>query len=351
MPRRTIVVQGTVQGVGFRPHVFEVARRLGLTGYVQNRTSDVPIEIQGTSSALDRFLYDLTADLPPLAEVDRVEWIPCVPRLETGFSIRPSGESQLAQGQSGCHAIAELPTIAPDVATCDACLDELFDPADRRYRHPFLNCTACGPRLTIVRSVPYDRERTTMASFGMCTECRREYEDPRNRRFHAQPTACPNCGPRLVWLDAAGSRLTVADPVAAAVAQLLRGGIVAMKGLGGYHLVCDAACEAAVAELRRRKGRDEKPLAIMVAGPADAELLCEISPTERELLSSDRVRDNRPSQRHGSVAGSPTRPHEFQPTRFAGARAAGHYRDRRSAGQPRAGVPRAGPCVHRDRFH
>ncbi len=190
MDRRSIAVSGIVQGVGFRPFIYDLATRLGLHGFVRNRTGDVLIELEGESGSLDRFLAELMTRPPPLARIDEVTWVPGLPRGDPNFRIEPS-----AVDRTG------LIFIAPDIATCDDCLRELFDPGDRRYRYPFLNCTNCGPRLTIIKGVPYDRERTTMAAFAMCPACRAEYEDPVDRRYHAQPIACPSCGPRLQALD------------------------------------------------------------------------------------------------------------------------------------------------------
>lgn len=277
MERRAIAICGTVQGVGFRPFVFGLASRLRLGGFVRNSTSGVRIEVEGESVRLEEFLADLTTHPPPLARIDAVAWEPRPVRGETEFRI----EQSLAEPPG---AIA----ISPDVATCDDCLAELFDPNDRRYRYPFLNCTNCGPRLTIVTGAPYDRERTTMSSFTMCAECLWEYEDPRNRRFHAQPTACPACGPRLQACDAGGRALDLEDPLKWFADALRTGRIGAMKGLGGYHLVCDARNETAVAALRRRKHRDEKPFALMARNLEAAGLLCEINAAERELLASSR---------------------------------------------------------------
>src|SRR5689334_14460906 len=203
MDRRVIAVSGIVQGVGFRPFVHELATRLGLGGSVRNRSGDVFIEVEGEAAALDRFLEELTTRPPPLARIDAVRVSAETPRGERTYRIASSE--------------VESPGpifIAPDIATCDDCLRELFDPADRRYRYPFLNCTNCGPRLTIIRGVPYDRERTTMAAFAMCEKCRAEYEDPGDRRYHAQPIACPACGPRLQALDADGRAIASEDPLA-----------------------------------------------------------------------------------------------------------------------------------------
>ena len=278
MPRRSVTIFGTVQGVGFRPHVFRLARGLGLDGFVRNRDGKVQIEAEGDGAALDCLVNCLTRDPPPLARIERVESKPLPPQSEVGFRIEPSDTDDGRE----IH-------VAPDVATCAACRSEMFDDADRRFRYPFLNCTQCGPRYTILAAAPYDRERTTMAGFTMCPECRREYDDPADRRFHAQPTACAACGPRLEFVDGEGRTATGADPLERALASLHRGAIGAIKGLGGYHLVCDATSGPAVAELRRRKGRDSKPLAVMVADLQSARALCEVSAEEAEWLGSWRA--------------------------------------------------------------
>lgn len=259
LERRRIRVRGVVQGVGFRPFVHRLATAHDLTGFVLNDGEGVVVEVEGEAHVVDDFVDALERGAPPLARIDSLthERVPVLG--EPGFEVetsRPAGRSAL---------------IPPDVATCDACLAELFDPADRRYRYPFLNCTDCGPRFTIVRGVPYDRPSTTMAGFPLCEDCRHEYENPSDRRFHAEPIACPVCGPRL------------SVPLEDAVAVLLAGGVVAVKGLGGYHLACDAGDEAAVARLRARKGREEKPLAVMTTEP---ERLATLSEEELELLSS-----------------------------------------------------------------
>lgn len=275
MNRRAVTVEGLVQGVGFRPFVFQLANRLQLAGFVQNRAGSVLIEAEGTAAALDQFLCELEAQPPRLARITRLahESKPVVG--ETRFQIRPS------------ECDADHPVyISADSATCELCLAELFDPSDRRYRYPFNNCTQCGPRLTIIEQAPYDRPRTTMASFTMCAACRREYEDPTDRRFHAQPIACPTCGPRLTLLDATGAPIASPDPLATFVELIRRGHIGALKGLGGYHLVCDATSHQAVLELRARKQRDEKPFAIMVRHADDAARLCDVNATERRLLQS-----------------------------------------------------------------
>ena len=275
--RRRIRVTGVVQGVGFRPFVFGLAERLGLAGFVLNDGEGVLIEAEGAEAELDALAAGLRDEAPPLARVDEVLAEPVPPRGGTRFEIRASA----ATGRSAL--------IPADVATCDDCLRELFDPADRRYRYAFTNCTQCGPRFTIVRGVPYDRPLTTMASFPMCADCRREYEDPRDRRFHAEPVCCPVCGPQLSM------------PVEEAVERLRRGEILAVKGLGGYHLACDARSEQAVARLRGRKLREDKPFAVMTTRPGE---LARIEPEELELLRSRE----RPIVLVRRLAGSPVAP-------------------------------------------
>ncbi|MGZ4292292.1 MAG: carbamoyltransferase HypF [Gaiellaceae bacterium] len=259
--RRRFRVGGVVQGVGFRPFVFGLAQRHGLAGFVLNDGTGVVIEAEGAAVALDAFAAALRADAPSLARVDAVEVEPLPPAGAGAFTIRAS------------TATGRTALIPPDTATCGDCLRELFDPADRRYRYPFINCTQCGPRFTIVRSVPYDRPNTTMAGFPLCENCRREYENPADRRFHAEPVCCAACGPRLTL------------PLEQAV-DLLRGGaIVAVKGLGGWHLACDAADPAAVERLRARKHREDKPFALMTPRPA---ALAHIDEAEADVLDSRR---------------------------------------------------------------
>lgn len=273
--RRAVSVRGIVQGVGFRPFVYELACRFGLTGFVRNQSGRVLIEIEGDSSALDGFIDELVRRPPPLARIDEVIWASREASGERTFTIEPSEELS-----------GDAVFISPDIATCDQCLAELLDPADRRFRYPLINCTNCGPRFTIIVAAPYDRQRTSMAGFAMCRECRTEYEDPSSRRFHAQPIACPNCGPRLAALDANGEPILTEDPIAWAAAALAGGLIGAVKGLGGYHLACNATSEAAVATLRERKQRDAKAFAVMVADLAAARKLCDVSAGEATLLKS-----------------------------------------------------------------
>ena len=270
-------VTGTVQGVGFRPFVYRLARELGLSGWVLNDTHGVLLEVEGEGEAVDRFVARLAADAPPLAQVEGIEPQRIEPTGEAGFEIAASDEG----GE------VDAP-VSPEAATCDQCLAEVFDPADRRHRYPFTNCTNCGPRFTIVRGVPYDRPLTTMAGFQMCDACQAEYDDPLDRRFHAQPNACPDCGPRARLLDRSGEQAGdqgAADAVAAAAAVLQDGAIVAVKGLGGYHFACLATDEDAVSALRRRKHREDKPFALIAAGLEAARTLIEVGPAEEHLLS------------------------------------------------------------------
>ncbi len=326
--RRHIIVQGIVQGVGFRPFVYGQARQWGLAGFVLNDSQGVIIEVEGAPEALDGFQHALCEQAPPLARIDfiAVEHVP--PHQETAFTI--------AHSQAGAerHAL-----ISSDTATCDDCLHELFDPADRRYRYPFINCTNCGPRFTIVQDVPYDRDKTTMRVFPMCPACRAEYEDPLNRRFHAQPNACPACGPHMClfdWTESAVSQTSTSamlhfdklirppvgpdlsgpspiyrppldfhypdekvkkhhrtptldtDPIISAARLLAGGAILAIKGLGGYHLSCDALNVEAVQRLRQRKHREARPFALMVPDIETARQLCRVSDAEAALLQSRR---------------------------------------------------------------
>jgi len=269
-----IRVEGLVQGVGFRPYVHALAVRLALCGHVVNDVGGVTIEVEGAPSAVAAFRRRLAREAPPLARVERMKATPIAPSVRAGFVIR---ESLLAG--------ARRALVSPDIATCDDCLRELFDPADRRFRHPFITCTNCGPRFTIVEEVPYDRRRTTMADFPMCAACAREYVDPGDRRFHAQPIACPRCGPALRLIDVRGIAAS-GDPITEAADLLRDGRIVAVKGIGGYHLACDATAVAAVAGLRRRKVREEKPFALMVRDLAAARVLAAIDEVEEEALAS-----------------------------------------------------------------
>jgi hydrogenase maturation protein HypF len=274
--RARVRVTGIVQGVGFRPFVRGLAVSLGLAGFVGNDSDGVFAEVEGDDHAVDAFLSALRTQAPPLARVEAVRAERLPPTGAKGFAI-------VASRAGAQRRVA----VSPDAATCDACLRELRDPGDRRHRYPFLNCTDCGPRFTIVRDVPYDRSRTTMAGFELCGDCAREYHDVSDRRFHAQPVCCPRCGPRLQLVDAAGA--TVAgDPVVGAATLLRAGHVVAVKGLGGYHLAALAASEAAVSALRSRKHREDKPFAVMVADLDAAGRLCHVDDAEARLLTSAR---------------------------------------------------------------
>ena len=270
-------VHGTVQGVGFRPYVYRLADELGLAGWVLNDARGVLLEVEGSFERVGEFLDRLAPDAPPLAVVERVEISALAPLGERSFAIRESPRS----------AATDAP-VTPDTATCADCLRELFDPQDRRHRYPFINCTNCGPRFTIVRGVPYDRPLTTMAGFEMCARCRAEFEDPSDRRFHAQPNACPVCGPSVRLIDPHGRPAHggpgPGDHVRAAAAALRDGAILAVKGIGGFHLACRADDEAVVSTLRARKHREDKPFALMVSSVGDAASLVELGEVERSLL-------------------------------------------------------------------
>ncbi|MBU0639746.1 MAG: Sua5/YciO/YrdC/YwlC family protein, partial [Planctomycetes bacterium] len=306
--RRRLDVRGQVQGVGFRPFVYRLARRCQLGGCVANNSNGALIEIEGPRAAVDGFERSLRDELPPLARISGLLRSEMKPRGEDTFHIDHSQ-----------HDAARRPEVTPDAAVCRDCLRELLDAGDRRYRYPFINCTNCGPRYSIIRSVPYDRPKTTMAVFEMCPDCASEYGDPADRRYHAQPNACPACGPQLELrrVDAATHGLQSgpshknrvapassrcmsggetasgpavgagdADPIRAAARLLHEGGIVAIKGIGGYHLACRADLPETVQHLRARKLRDGKPLAVMVPDLDAARRICHLSATDEEALSS-----------------------------------------------------------------
>jgi hydrogenase maturation protein HypF len=280
LSRRRLVVTGAVQGVGFRPYVYRLAVGLGLAGSVRNTAEGVVVEVQGPAAAVDEFSARFPAELPPLASIVSLETadIPSEPDAAAFLIL----ESTAGEG----HSVL----ISPDIATCPACLADMADPGNRRFAYPFTNCTDCGPRYTITRSIPYDRPVTSMACFPLCPECAAEYHDPMDRRFHAQPNACPKCGPRLWLADREGAHLAEGrDAVRRAAAELAAGRILAPKGLGGFHLACDATSDAAVDELRSRKRRKAKPLGLMVPDLATAQALAEI-PAEEEALLTGRER-------------------------------------------------------------
>ncbi|MDD5240217.1 MAG: carbamoyltransferase HypF [Sulfuricella sp.] len=270
-----IRVRGQVQGVGFRPFVYRLALELGLNGWVLNDADGVEIEVQGSALALDELLRRLRSEAPDLAQVDEVSAVPVEAAVQrSGFAILESRPG---------HAHT---AITPDAATCPDCLNDILDAGNRRYRYPFTNCTHCGPRYTITRHLPYDRPNTSMAKFVQCPACQHEYDDPLNRRFHAQPNACAECGPGLTLLEADGSPVAVTDPIASSVELLRAGRILAIKGLGGFHLMCDARNAEAVARLRQRKQREEKPFAVMLAGSASIAPFAACNDAERQLLES-----------------------------------------------------------------
>jgi hydrogenase maturation protein HypF len=274
--RVQVKVQGIVQGVGFRPFIYKLAMHWGLNGWVRNQSDGVEIEVAGPAASVKDFISSISSETPPLARIVKVE-ITDLPyaRIE-GFKIITSLALQ-----------SRATLISPDVCTCSDCLRELLDPGDRRFRYPFINCTNCGPRYTIIKDIPYDRDKTTMAHFKMCPECRREYDDPLDRRFHAQPNACWDCGPQ-VWLeDARGNRIVDRDEAIAKAVELLdRGAVVAVKGLGGFHLAVKATDEAAVSRLRGRKIREEKPFAVMFPELEDVRRVALLNGEEEKLLVS-----------------------------------------------------------------
>ena len=273
--QRHLRVCGVVQGVGFRPHVWRLAEAAALDGWVRNDAHGVEILLQGSASAVETFVARLRAEAPPRARIDAINIRDEVPgSLRRGFAI-------LASAGGTAHTM-----IGADSAVCPACLGEMFDPRSRRWRYAFTNCTHCGPRYTITRAVPYDRARTSMAGFALCPDCAREYGNPADRRFHAEPIACAVCGPRLRWLDSSGRDLAASDPLAAAVAALRDGAIVALKALGGFQLVCDARHVDAVRRLRARKQREAKPFALMLAGPPAAAQWVHVDDTAAATLQS-----------------------------------------------------------------
>ncbi|OGO10024.1 MAG: carbamoyltransferase HypF [Chloroflexi bacterium RBG_13_68_17] len=270
-----VSVRGVVQGVGFRPFIYGLARRLDLTGWVRNTSAGVEIAVDGPPERLETFVQAIRTQAPPLARVDDVHVDPCAPDGFDAFEIQAS------------RPVADaFQPISPDIGLCPDCLREMLDPADRRFRYPFINCTHCGPRFTIIRDIPYDRAQTTMAAFPMCPACRKEYEDPLDRRFHAQPVACPDCGPHI-WLEVSGERPAARQAALSEARRRLQSGqILAVKGLGGFHLACNALDAAAVQELRRRKLRVDKPFALMLADLDAVETHCRADEAARQLLQS-----------------------------------------------------------------
>jgi hydrogenase maturation protein HypF len=273
--RLRVHIQGIVQGVGFRPFVYQLAHQHRLNGYVANTPKGVEIEVEGGQEALQQFLQELPKTAPPLATITQIDTEELPAANYYNFEIKSSEEGE-----------ERAALISPDTATCSDCLRELFDQQDRRYRYPFINCTNCGPRYTIINDIPYDRPKTSMAAFTMCNDCYREYYDPMDRRFHAQPNACWACGPQVWLADGEGKDLGINEPISAAADLLSQGAILAVKGLGGFHLAVDATQKEAVERLRWRKGREEKPLALMSSSLEQIETYAFIGEDERQLLTS-----------------------------------------------------------------
>jgi len=273
--RKKINVQGIVQGVGFRPFIYNLAQSYNLNGFVSNTSHGVIIETEGELDIIDSFINDITDKSPPLAVITDVNSIDITLQKSEEFTIKKSDRG---------NSTSTL--ISPDIAVCDDCLEELFNPNDRRYHYPFINCTNCGPRYTIIDNIPYDRPYTSMKNFRMCTECQTEYDDPTNRRFHAQPNACPNCGPQIELYDSNQKTFSSQDIIESVCDLLKEGNIIAIKGLGGFHLAVDATNNTAVQNLRHLKGRDEKPFALMVKDIPAAEKYCSIIKIEKQSLNS-----------------------------------------------------------------
>lgn len=272
---KSIHIQGIVQGVGFRPFIYSLAQKYHITGWVRNSTAGVDIVANGSTGEVTNFITDIRQNPPRLAKIDHIEVSEIEPDSFHQFYIRESDASQKG-----------FIPISPDISICQDCLDELFDPANRRYRYPFINCTNCGPRFTIINDIPYDRPLTTMASFELCPRCGQEYHNPLDRRFHAQPVACEDCGPRVWFEDIQGAKTFTEDAIQTARRYLKEGRIIAVKGLGGFHLACDASSAEAVKELRLRKKRSEKSFAVMVFDVPTAEKYCCMNSAERDLLAS-----------------------------------------------------------------
>jgi len=273
-----IKINGIVQGVGFRPFIYRLAKKHGLAGWVLNSSQGVEIHAQGSTEGIDLFLSQVKSELPPLATIDAMAVFPAEPGDHRDFVIR---ESLTGGGAT---------RISPDIALCSDCLNEMLDANDRRYLYPFINCTNCGPRFSIIQNTPYDRPLTSMAGFAMCSDCQREYDDPENRRFHAQPNACPVCGPKI-WLCGGDGKIKAerSGAITKAAELLLTGGILAFKGIGGFHLACDAGNDAAVKKLRARKNRPDKPLALMGGSLEDVRDICQVSCQEEKLLCSSQA--------------------------------------------------------------
>ncbi|MBC7188994.1 carbamoyltransferase HypF, partial [Candidatus Aerophobetes bacterium] len=275
--RLGIRIKGIVQGVGFRPFIYNLAKNHSLSGYVLNHTEGVDVEVEGKEEMVENFLQEIKAKSPPLAVIEEIEY----------KELPPAGLKDFVIKESRREKESFIP-LSPDIGICDDCLRELFNPADRRYLYPFINCTNCGPRFTIIKDIPYDRARTTMSVFKMCRDCEAEYHDPANRRFHAQPNACWVCGPTLKLVDSQGKFLQTADPVGLTAQFIKKGFIVAVKGIGGYHLACDATNAEVVTRLRERKNRIDKPFALMMFDVEQVKKFCFVDDKEEKLLLSPR---------------------------------------------------------------
>jgi hydrogenase maturation protein HypF len=287
--RKHLLVNGIVQGVGFRPFIYGLAQDIGLTGFVSNTSAGVIIEVQGSEEQLLEFSQRLQTEAPPLSTITSTIENEIISVSEEAFTIVASSDN------------TEISTlISPDVVLCNDCLQELFDPEDRRHEYPFINCTNCGPRYTIIENIPYDRPYTSMKDFPLCPDCKAEYEDPGDRRFHAQPNACPVCGPQVWMTDVQGVKLDSDNPIHLAAELLAQGKILAIKGLGGFHLAVDARNEAAVARLRQAKGRDEKPFALMIRTLELAEQLVQLNEIEKQTLTSIQAPILLASRKHGT---------------------------------------------------
>ncbi|MEW6685372.1 MAG: carbamoyltransferase HypF [Candidatus Edwardsbacteria bacterium] len=277
--RANLLIKGIVQGVGFRPFVYRLSHRYQLTGWVSNSTKGVEIEVEGEEERIEKFISALPVEAPPLSVIEEIK---------VNFLEKPKGYEQF-KIRGSLKEETSFTLISPDIATCPECQQELFDKKDRRYLYPFINCTNCGPRLSIIKETPYDRPATTMADFKMCPECLREYESPLNRRFHAQPNACPLCGPSLTLLEAQGKVIKKKSEIEYTIDLLREGKIVAIKGIGGFHIACDATNEEAVQELRRRKNRPDKPFALMAHSVEIIRQFCEVSEEEAKSLLSPQA--------------------------------------------------------------
>jgi len=275
--RYSVAVSGIVQGVGFRPFIYSLAKKNSLKGFVFNDTGGVKIEVEGEREGIKRFLNEIKTSSPPLAVIEKIDYQELVPTGYRSFHIKKSRKEK-----------EEFLPISPDISICSDCLRELFDAKNRRYRYPFINCTNCGPRFTIIEDIPYDRSRTTMKVFPMCRQCESEYQNPLNRRFHAQPNACSTCGPQVSLWNSQQRKIKVADPIKKAGRLLQEGYIVAIKGLGGFHLACDTTSNKTVATLRSRKYREDKPFALMALNIEMIKEFCEMDEDEENLLLSER---------------------------------------------------------------